>query len=504
MARFHAHHAALEGEQRMRMQIRALLVITLMMLAAIGLAASPADVAMAQAVTPPSTVLTYVPVTITNSQTSATPAPFQQMINVTSSNPLWSYINTTSGYVASNVVFFYPNGTVIPSWLESYNPSHNPPYMLFWIKLSAGIPASSSVTIYMGVGSLKTNYYSIYQGTVGEAPELSPTYGEYDDGANVFPILYQNFAGTSLPSGWVESGKVTINNGASVAFGGYLTTSGTYGLNPNQILDAGFLTPSANAGNAWYQIGYVSQAGGFTFNSSTAIAWAIVDAPPYFVAESGGGSIYACAFTQFPTGVGNANTVVTGSIYWGTTSSSTGWINYGSAITQTKHIPSSPLYIGINNNQATGSAPPVATLYWIRLRAYPPNGVMPHYIIWPPSADSLSPTLLNILPLVYQVGHDFLMANIIPLVLIVATAILFLPILTHSRMGMLLRRNWGMPFILDSIGLLAAAALADSSRLYGIADHLSDYAVLCVILTIVLQLAGNILAGDTSAASNSG
>ncbi|EFD92550.1 MAG: hypothetical protein BJBARM5_0736 [Candidatus Parvarchaeum acidophilus ARMAN-5] len=65
----------------------------------------------------PSTLTSYEPITITNSQSSATPSPFQQMINFTSSDNGWTSIST--GNFGQNVEFFYYNGTVIPSWLET-------------------------------------------------------------------------------------------------------------------------------------------------------------------------------------------------------------------------------------------------------------------------------------------------------------------------------------------------------------------------------------------------
>src|SRR5256885_8064246 len=56
-----------------------------------------------------------------------------------------------------------------------------------------------------------TNYW-------GEAPNLSGTYGQNDNGANVF-TFYDNFAGTSLSVKWTvvksSGGSVTVNNGAT-------------------------------------------------------------------------------------------------------------------------------------------------------------------------------------------------------------------------------------------------------------------------------------------------
>ena len=50
----------------------------------------------------------------------------------------------------------------------------------------------------------------------GESPQLSGTYGQYDDGANVFPF-YDNFAGNSLSGKWSNTGSdVAVNNGMTI------------------------------------------------------------------------------------------------------------------------------------------------------------------------------------------------------------------------------------------------------------------------------------------------
>ncbi|MDP8012715.1 MAG: hypothetical protein RAK22_01275, partial [Nanoarchaeota archaeon] len=69
----------------------------------------------------PPDITAYSSLVISNSQSSATPSPFQQMIYVQNTSAVWSYINTASGYFGQNVEFFYANGTIIPSWLESYS-----------------------------------------------------------------------------------------------------------------------------------------------------------------------------------------------------------------------------------------------------------------------------------------------------------------------------------------------------------------------------------------------
>ncbi|MGC8580717.1 MAG: hypothetical protein ACP5MB_11795, partial [bacterium] len=62
---------------------------------------------------------------------------------------------------------------------------------------------------------------------IGEAPQLSSTYAQYDDGASVFNN-YWNFAGTTMPSGWSTESGLTVNNGltfSNVGFHDIYTTS---------------------------------------------------------------------------------------------------------------------------------------------------------------------------------------------------------------------------------------------------------------------------------------
>ncbi|MEM0107073.1 MAG: hypothetical protein QXS03_02485, partial [Candidatus Micrarchaeaceae archaeon] len=157
----------------------------------------------------------YVAINITNSQTIATPSPFQQMLTVNSA----AYAKYEAGNL-QNVEFFYSNGTIIPSWLESGN-SNTSTSSIYWLKLAKGIPAGSTITIYMGFAPISENLFN--SKTIGEAPQLSSTYGQYDDGASVFNF-YDNFAGTTLSSKWTNNiansgGTLTINNGMSYTRG---------------------------------------------------------------------------------------------------------------------------------------------------------------------------------------------------------------------------------------------------------------------------------------------
>ena len=143
----------------------------------------------------PLMLTSYEPITITNTQSSATPNPFQQMINFTSSDPGFSSIAT--GNFGQNVEFFYYNGTVIPSWLENYTSTN----ATWWLKI-ATIPGGSSETVYIGFAPKSTNLFNTVND--GEAPQLSPTYGEYNNIADVMNtgLLYQFY---QLNGGGIQS-----------------------------------------------------------------------------------------------------------------------------------------------------------------------------------------------------------------------------------------------------------------------------------------------------------
>ncbi len=173
--------------------------------------------ALAPAVISPVDVVDYVPINITNNQSVATPAPFDLQLSVNSS----AYAPLEAGNL-SNVEFFGSNGSIVPSWLESGD-SNSSNATTYWLNLSGGIPATSSVTLYLGFG--RPGDFLLNNVSTGEAPQLSASgnpyspgstgYGEFDDGAAVFPF-YQDFQNvdpgqaprvddSTPPPGWYSS-----------------------------------------------------------------------------------------------------------------------------------------------------------------------------------------------------------------------------------------------------------------------------------------------------------
>lgn len=167
-----------------------------------------------KAFTSPPGIVAYVEITVTNSQQVSTPSPFQQMITVNS-----AAYGTYEASNLQNIEFFDSLGNIIPSWLESGN-SNKATSTVYWLNLEGGIPAESNLTIYMGFAIISTNLLSAQ--TTGEAPQLSQVYGEYDNGAKVFPF-YDGFSGLSLSSQWSvpdTGGSYAVNNGLTVYGGG--------------------------------------------------------------------------------------------------------------------------------------------------------------------------------------------------------------------------------------------------------------------------------------------
>jgi hypothetical protein len=180
---------------------------------------SPLSIPMAQQVQATSYPV-YIPVTITNNQSAPTPPGFQQQITIDAAG-FSQYERGDLG----NIRFYY-EGSELYSWCES-GCSNASADTIFWVKLPSQIPAQSSITLDMVFEQPTTGYDGVY---AGEAPQLSPTYAEYDNGANVF-IDYYNFAGTSLPSGFSQfgTGKLTVHNGL------YLSqNSGDFGVDGPQ------------------------------------------------------------------------------------------------------------------------------------------------------------------------------------------------------------------------------------------------------------------------------
>ena len=370
----------------------------------------------------------YVPITLHNSQSQATPAPFQQMLVVNSSR----YAQYEAGNL-HNVFFFYAkNMTMIPSWLAAGN-SNLSSNTVYWLKLASGIPASSEINITMGFAPRNESSFSAIS---GEAPQLSPSYGEYDNGARVF-LEYSNFNasmagwqpgilyGTYMP-GLVSGSPGSINmiNNVPDEATYLIANNGGIALMPIIIESMwSYSCTSTPCGAGWTisSFGNTNKITSFNimpYNTSSNPAYNVL---PYNAVVSSSGPVslnstylnnvfeYLPGGQEIPYSTISQNSSVANTIPFDNQSShnvfnyfvvnplgssaSAGWVNTGN-ITQISNfsneasVPSNHTivnaslmqqdkYKGLIVSAYSDGYPSSINLYWLIARAYPPDGVMP-------------------------------------------------------------------------------------------------------------------------------
>ncbi|MHB2037265.1 MAG: archaellin/type IV pilin N-terminal domain-containing protein [Nitrososphaerales archaeon] len=321
----------------------------------------------------------FVPISITNSQTSTTAAPFQQVIII---NP--SLYTTLEAQDLGNIRFYSTlSGKTfsgpIDSWLEyvSSTPANTATTATFWLNLPNGIAGSTSINIYMTFLSTSTEF----DGRVaGEAPQLSSTYGQYDNGANVFNF-YDNFVGTSLSSKWQapiasSGGTVSVNNGITFSVASssdyvFLPTASTiaYPQVSEMLFDPGGTStvgiyPTLGETTSTTTSNWIDLCPGYEYDWETATGGS-----GYLVATPG------CSSSIVASGLAPATSDTVVGFAWDATGNEQvydGYSNIGSGTDTSVSIANYYPYFGISN-----FAPGSYMAQWFRTRAYPPNGVMP-------------------------------------------------------------------------------------------------------------------------------
>lgn len=323
----------------------------------------------------PANILHSVAIIISNDQPSPTSFPFQQMLSIDSSAfSAWEASNL------QNVKFFYSDGTTIPSWLESGN-ANTATNTVYWLNIANGIPAHSSITIFMGFASPTTNLFDIQ--TTGEAPELSLSYGGNDDGSRVF-TFYDGFLGTSYNSlSWSVyggAGAPNVNNGLTSVNGQGLASKSTFG-STTTVIDASYYLSSSTC-NAFVP------GGNFGGGCGLVTLGCIGCGPGFGVTTLGNGGYQLQNDSPAGTagvGISASTTAYSVFTFYGTASQSAVSVNYAMPTTLGTD------YVGPFNGQIIigGNSGYSYTFYlhWVRARAYPPNGVMPSATIAPPLGD---------------------------------------------------------------------------------------------------------------------
>lgn len=255
--------------------------------------------------------------------------------------------------------------------------------LLVWIKTDQTLTAALSVANAYALGFLSFSTNTMNGNNIGESPILScasgaspgtcGTYAKYDTGANVFSILYQNFEGTSAPTGWNQhAANIVVDNGltwTTASLTDYMLTSASYGLVGNQIFDI-YANPGTTTSSGSYILGYQNTA-------DTA-----------FVGLSAGGENPASSwvgdngvFTQFRVGdtLGVNNIYTT---YFSALNRETFYLNYVPTASNTFGGPTTAEPVGMDNIASGGGAVSGGDVLWTRIRNYIPvnliesNGVV--------------------------------------------------------------------------------------------------------------------------------
>jgi hypothetical protein len=316
----------------------------------------------------------YSPITITNMQSTATSAPFQVLLMF----PNVQY----SGYINSqwnNVEFStLPNGrgAQLEAWVEN-SPSSAAGNTAVWVNLPDGIAANSNSTIY--VEFMSTNIMSAF-GPTGEAPQLSAQYAKYDNGAYLFP-LYYDFNGTSMPSGLSTNSYGSTSK--AVANGITLTaTSGTSGfyVYGSTILTTPTIAEALLQTSIGTAVGFQPRVGDAT---GLYLVSSANDLYPSYTASEFKGSLRILGVNQTGSGTSwastsytlNQNTIV--GFAWQNTGSEYAYINEGLQLSGTDSNNPVTNYYPFFGIFAPGGVTGSELFQWFRIRAIPPNNIMP-------------------------------------------------------------------------------------------------------------------------------
>jgi len=344
----------------------------------------------------------YVPVTITNNnnQGSATSNPFQAMIQT---NP-----STYAAYEASdlgNVAFCSDSAcsTKLYSWLEGcgisapYGPcSTTATVATFWVKLTSAIAAGGgTLTIYMVFLPTNTEFDDVYR---GEAPQLSGTYGTYDNGANVFDLYFNGNTATSKFNLGANNAVAQANTANPITGGSTINVIDLTGYGGSNRVNL-ILTTPLPAGNpsggeiaesySEIQNGDAGNLQGLAgFCDSTNPASTTINAESEVVGASG--TLYDYVYVAGGTATKETGAGGDAALTWyygalgypgtGSTSfagivSTTFYPTYAASLAQHPITGSTQLYWCSVGVSVVGN-PDGLYFNWGRARAYPPSGVL--------------------------------------------------------------------------------------------------------------------------------
>ena len=308
----------------------------------------------------------YVAITLTNSQASATPATFQEKIVF---NP--STYSTYEGASLGNIRFCLD--PLCPSklfaWLESCTPSCTTAATsaTAWVKLTSSIAGSGgTLTVYMVFQPTATTFDGNYW---GEAPTLSGSYGQYDNGANVF-TFYDNFAGISLSGKWTtvtSGGSFTVNNGITISSTSATHYSFIYSATQAQpnVAEAYMVSVASDSPLLGLETLALTNSKGI-YNGYSLNWWSGTDS--LCPEKSSGIGTCVTHSNAFPAGIW--------SVYWASAGTEGATDGSGNSLSTADNtvgaIANYGIYLGAYPD-GTGSN----VVQWARVRAHPPSNVLP-------------------------------------------------------------------------------------------------------------------------------
>ncbi len=351
------------------------------------------QLAIEQVTFPQTTTIPYVVISITNAQSLATPSPFQQLVTI---NPslYTSFESSDLGNIRfynsfSNSAFSGP----VDSWLESASgtPANTAASATFWLNIAGGIPANSKISVYMAFLSTGTEFDGIVS---GEAPQLSTTFGLYDNGDNVFSV----YGGASWTGFLAEGGgtwtttngylqQTASTGGGSQGGSSYVYTGATYSSSGSYVIESMLNYPSVSSGSN-PRVGLIATSTptsgdnyGYRFifqqSNNGAGALSFLNDLKAWVVNNG---YQTSTSTNYVVSVSDNAGTWSGTLFQGNSVTSPSVTTLASTTyTSTNNQGNNIGYVGISAAVYTGStveANPV-NVYWFRMRALPPNGAMP-------------------------------------------------------------------------------------------------------------------------------
>ncbi len=342
---------------------------------------------------PQTTTISYVVISITNTQSLATPSPFQQQVTI---NP--SLYTTLEAADLGNIRFYmsFSNSAFsgpVDSWLESVSstPANTATSATFWLNVASGIPASSKISVYLVFLSTGTEFDGVI---AGEAPQLSTTFGQYDNGQNVFSVYGgAAWTGFSVEGGgtWTTANgylqQTASSGGGSQGGSSYVYAGATYSSTGSYVIESMLNYPSLSSGSN-PRVGLIAASTptstdivGYRFifqqSNNGAGALSFLNDEKAWVANN----VYQTSTsTNYVVSVSDNAGTWSGTLYKGNSVTSPSVTTLASTTyTSNNNQGNNFGYVGISAAVYTGStteANPV-NVYWFRMRALPPNGAMP-------------------------------------------------------------------------------------------------------------------------------